>query len=110
MFNKSISDPETYELPEPESNKALHFTPFTLIIATGYVTLASVVVNIGSLVSDILSHMEVWCLLLHFRHVLLLLHSEALCLAPVQLKHSFFSLSNFLRSLTVFTILQSEDL
>ena len=100
-----------YELPEPVSKSALHLTPFTFTIATGYVTLASVVTNIGSdLLSANLSHIEVWSLLLHFKQVLALRHSAALCLAPVQLKQSFLSLNNFLRSVTLFAVLQSEDL
>ena len=100
-----------YELPEPLSKSALHLTPFTFIIATGYVTLVSVVTNIGSdLLSAHLSHIDYWCLFLHFKQVLALQHSAALCLAPQQLKQSFLSLNIFLRSVTVFAVLQSEDL
>ena len=45
---------------------ALLLTPFTFIIVTGYVTLALVVTNIGSdLLSANLSHIDVWCSLLH---------------------------------------------
>ena len=36
-----------YELPEPVPKSALHLTPFTLIVATGYVTLVSAVTNNG---------------------------------------------------------------
>ena len=97
-----------YELPEPVSKSALHLTPFTFIIATGYVTLVSVITNIDS---DLLSsHINVWCLFLYFKQVLELRHSAALCLAPVQLKQSFLSLNIFLRSVTVFAVLQLEDL
>ena len=100
-----------YELPEPVSKSALHLTPFTFIIATGYVTFASVATNIGSdLLSANLSHIDVWCLFLHFKQVLVLRNSTVLYLAPVQLKQSFLSLNIFLRSVTVFAVLQSEDL
>ena len=105
---RSINDSDMYELPEPVSKSALHLTPFTFIIATGYVTLVSVITNIDS---DLLSsHINVWCLFLYFKQVLELRHSAALCLAPVQLKQSFLSLNIFLRSVTVFAVLQSEDL
>ena len=53
-----------YELPEPVSKITLNLTPFTFIIATWYVTLVSVVSNIGSdLLSANLSHIDVDCLL-----------------------------------------------
>ena len=46
-----------YHLPEPVSKNVLHLTPFIFIIATGYVTLVSVVTNSGSdLLSANLSH------------------------------------------------------
>ena len=100
-----------YELPEPVSESALRLTPFTFIIATGYVTLASVDTNICSdLLSANLSHIEVWCLFLHFKQVLARRHSATLCLAPVQLKQSLLLLNIFQRSVTFFAVLQSEDL
>ena len=96
-----------YELPESLSKSALHLTPFTFTIATGYVTVVSVVTNIGSdLLSANLSHIDVWCLFLHFKQVLVLRHSAALCLDPVQLKQRFLSPNIFLRSDTVFAVLQ----
>ena len=99
------------QLNESVSESALHLTPFTFIIATGHVTFASVVTNMGSdLLSANLSHIDVWCLFLHLKQVLALRHSGALCLAPVQLQQSFLSLNIFLRSVTVFAVLQSEDL
>ena len=111
IFSRSINDSYMYELPETVSKSALHLTPFTFIITTGYVTLVSVVTKIGSdLLSANLSHIDVWCLFLHFKQVLALRHSAALCLAAVQLKQSFLSLNIFLRSVTVFAVLQSEDL
>ena len=74
------------------SKCGLPLTPFTFIIVTGYVTFASVVTNIGSdLLSANLSHIDVWCLFLHFKQALALRHSAALCLALVQLKQSFYS-------------------
>ena len=111
ILSRSINDSDMYELPEPVSKSALHLTPFTFIIAAGYVTLASVVTNIGSdLLSAILSHIDVWCLILHFKQVLALRRSAALCLATVQLKQSFLSLNIFQRSVTVYAALQSQDL
>ena len=109
ILSRSISDSDMYKLPEPVSKSALNLTSFTFIIATGYVTLALVVTNIGSdLLSGDLSHINVWCLFLHFKQVLALRHYAALCLAPVrhyaalclapvQLKQSFLWLSIFLR-------------
>ena len=109
ILSKSINDSDMYKLPEPVSKSALNLTSFTFIIATGYVTLALVVTNIGSdLLSGDLSHINVWCLFLHFKQVLALRHYAALCLAPVrhyaalclapvQLKQSFLWLSIFLR-------------
>ena len=38
----------------------------------------------SNLLSPNLSHIDVWCLFLHFKQVLALRHSAALCLAPVQ--------------------------
>ena len=106
---RSINDSDMNELRLSKS--ALHLTQFTIIIATGYVTLISVVTNIGSdLLSANLSHIDVWCLFLHFKQVLVLRHSAALCLAPVQLKQSSLLLNFFQRSVTVFAVLQSKDL
>ena len=111
ILSRSISDSGIYELPQPVSKSALHFTLFTFRIATGYVTLVSVVTNIGSdLLSANLSDVDVWCLFSHFKQVSELRHSAALCLASVQLKQSFLSLNIFLRSVTVFAVLQSEDI
>ena len=107
----SINDSDMCQLNESVSKSALHLTPFTFIIATGYVTFASVVTNMGSdLLSANLSHIDVWCLFLHLKQVLALRHSGALCLAPVQLQQSFLSPSIFLRLVTVFAVLQSEDI
>ena len=51
-----------YHLPEPVSKNVLHLTSFIFIIATGYVTLVSVVTNSGSdLLSANLSHIYVRC-------------------------------------------------
>ena len=109
ILSRSINDSDMYKLPEPVSKSALNLTSFTFISATGYVTLALVVTNIGSdLLSGDLSHINVWCLFLHFKQVLALRHYAALCLAPVrhyaalclapvQLKQSFLWLSIFLR-------------
>ena len=109
ILSRSRNDSDMYELPVSKS--ALHLTLFTFIIATGYVTLALVVTNIGSnLLSDNLSHIDVWCLSLRFKQVLALRHSAALCLTPLQLKQIFLSLNIFLRSVTVFAVLQSENL
>ena len=100
-----------YELPELVFKSVLHSAPFTSIIATGYFTLVSVVTDIGSdLPSANFLHIDVRCLFLHFKQMLALRHSAALGLAPVQLKQSFLSLNIFLRSVTVFAVLQSEDL
>ena len=52
ILSRSINDSDMYEVPEPVSKSVLHVTPFTFIIATGYVTLVPVVTNIGS---DLLS-------------------------------------------------------
>ena len=83
ILRRSINDSDMYELPERASKGALYFTPFTLIIATGYVTLVSVVTNFGSgLLSANLSHTDVGCLFLHFKQVLALWHSVGLCLSP----------------------------
>ena len=100
-----------YELPEPVSKSALHLTPFSFIIATRYVTLVLVVTKIDSdLLSANFSDIDVWCLFLHFKQVLALRHSAALCLAPAQLKKRFLSLNIFLGSVTVLAVLQSEYL
>ena len=108
---RSINDFNISELPEPVSNSALHLTPLTFIIPTGYVTLVSVVTNIGSgLLSANLSQIDVWCLFLHFKQVLALQHSAVLFLAPAQLKQIFSSLNIFLLSVTAFAVLQSEEL
>ena len=108
---RSINDFNISELPEPVSNSALHLTPLTFIIPTGYVTLVSVVTNIGSgLLSANLSQIDVWCLFLHFKQVLALQHSAVLFLAPTQLKQIFSSLNIFLLSVTAFAVLQSEEL
>ena len=48
ILSRSRNDSDMYELPEPVSKSALHLTLFTFIIATGYVTLALVITNIGS--------------------------------------------------------------
>ena len=45
-----------YELPEPVSKSALHLTPFTFIIATGYVTLASLVTNMAEVYRQLIYH------------------------------------------------------
>ena len=67
ILSRSINDSDMYKLPEPVSKNALHFTPFNFIIATEYVTLVLVVTNISSdLLSANLSHIDVWCLFLHF--------------------------------------------
>ena len=88
------------------SKSALHLTSFTFTIATVYVTLVSVVTNIASdLVSAYLSHIDLWCLFLHFKQALAIGHSAALCLAPVQSKEDFLLLNIFLRSVTVSTVL-----
>ena len=111
ILSRSTYDFDIYELSEPVSKSALYLTPFTFVIATGYVTLVLLVTNIGSdLLSANLSHIDVWCLFLHFKQALALRHFSALCLAPVQLKQSFLSLNIILRSVTVFAVLQSEDL
>ena len=47
ILNRSINDSYMYELSAPVSTRAVHLNPFTFIIATGYITLASVVTNIG---------------------------------------------------------------
>ena len=47
FLSRSINNSDMYELPEPVPKSALHLTPFTLIIATGYVTLVSAVTNNG---------------------------------------------------------------
>ena len=47
ILSRLINDSDMYELPEPVSKSALHLTPFTFIIATGYVTLVSAVTNNG---------------------------------------------------------------
>ena len=91
ILNRSINYSDMLELPEPVSKSALHLTLFTFIIATGYVTLVSLVTNIGlDLLSANLSHIDICCLFLHFKQVLALPHSSVLCLAPVQWKQSFF--------------------
>ena len=40
-------------------------------------------------VTTSLSQIKEWCFPFHFTHELLLIHSEAHCLVPVQLKHNF---------------------
>ena len=83
ILSRSINDYDLHKLPEPAFKSVLHLTPFTFIIATGYVTFASVATNIGSdLLPANLSHIDVWCLFLHFKQALELPHSAALCLAP----------------------------
>ena len=94
-----------YKLPEPVSKSAWHLATFTFIIATGYATLLSVVTNTSTdLLPANLLRIDAWCLFLHFKQVLALWHSAALCLAPVQLKQSFLSLNIFLRSVMVLQI------
>ena len=59
ILSRLTNDSDMYELPEAVSKSALHFTPFTFAIATGDVTLASVVTNIGSdLLLANLSHID----------------------------------------------------
>ena len=83
ILRRSTNDSDMYELPERASKGALYFTPFTLIIATGYVTLVLVVTKFGSsLLSANLSHTDVGCLFLHFKQVLSLWHSVGLWLSP----------------------------
>ena len=53
---RSINDSDMYELPEPVSKSALHLTPFTFIIATGYVTLASLVTNMAEVYRQLIYH------------------------------------------------------
>ena len=63
ILSRSINDSDMYELSEPVSKSALHLTTFTFVIATGYVTLVSVVTNIGSdLLTANLAHIDVYCL------------------------------------------------
>ena len=65
VLSRSINDSDMYELPEPVSKSVLRLTPFIFIIAIGYgyVTLVSVVTNIGSdLLPANLSHIYVWSL------------------------------------------------
>ena len=63
IFSRSINDSDMYKPPEPVSKRALHLTQFTFIIATGYVTLVSVVTNIGlDFLAANLSHIDAWCL------------------------------------------------
>ena len=96
ILNRSINYSDMLELPEPVSKSALHLTLFTFIIATGYVTLVSLVTNIGlDLLSANLSHIDIWCLFLHFKQVLALPHSSVLFLVPVQWKQSFFIAQHF---------------
>ena len=102
ILSRSIIDSDIYGLPEPVSKSALHLTPVTFVVATGYDTLASVVIISSELLSANLSHLDVWCLFLNFKQVVALQHSVALCLAPVQLKQSFLLLNIFLHSVTVF--------
>ena len=107
ILGRSIHDSDIHELPESVSKSTLHLSPFAFIIATGYVTLVLGVTNIGSdllsaslsHLSAGLSHIDVWCLFLHFKPVLLLRHSTAPCFTPVQLKQSFL-----LRLVTVFAV------
>ena len=96
-----------YELSEPVSKSALYFTPFTFIIATGYVTLVLVVTNIGSgLLLTNLSQIYVWCLFLHFKQVLALRH----VFSPCTVETKFFTaqyFSTFSRGFYSFTISRS---
>lgn len=83
---------EALEFLYSVSNRALHLTWSTFIISLRYITVASVVTNIGpELFSKILPHSDVWCLFLQLLHVLLRYYA-ALCLGPVHLKQSFLSL------------------
>ena len=109
ILSRSINDSDMYELPQPVPKSILHLTPFIFNIATGYVTLVSVVTNID-LLSANLSHIDVWCLFLHFKQVSALRHSTVLRLVPVQLKQSFLLLNILLRSVMFFAVLQSEDI
>ena len=56
ILSRSINDSDMYELPEPVSKSALHLTPFTFIIATGYVTLASLVTNMAEVYRQLIYH------------------------------------------------------
>ena len=53
---------------------------------------------------------EVWCFALHRKQVVLLRRSDARCLTPVQLKHSFLSDKIFFRDEMPTTCSQSTDL
>ena len=59
----------------------------------------------GSDVGDWLSHMLVWCFLLHWRHLLLKWQAETKCF-PRQLKQNFFLLTISIRLRRVVTLLQ----
>ena len=54
------------------------------------------------------SQIEVWCLLWHLRHPILLLHSLARWWGPIQLKHRRCVAEDFFRSSFTTNVLQSE--
>ena len=64
-----------------------HLTSYISIRTTEYVIEQILAVNS---VAVVLSQIEEWCSPLHFTYDLLLGHSGARCLVPVQLKHNFF--------------------
>ena len=103
ILSRSINDSDMYELLEPVSKSVLHLTPFTTVYCywVCYISLGSVTTIGSDLLSANLSHIDVWSLFLHFKQVLALRHFVALCLAPVHI---------FVRSVTVFAVLQSEGL
>ena len=81
----------------------------TVIIATGYVTLATVVTNIGSdLLSANLSHIDVWCSLLHFKQFGATAFRGSVSSCTIETK--FFIVQYFSTFITVFAVLRSEDL
>ena len=111
FFRSFTYSAEIYELPAPVSKRALHFIiPSTTATTTGYTTVPLPVANIICLVALAwTSQIEVWCFALHRKRVVFLRHSDARCLTPVQLKHSFFSDKIFIRDGTSATWSQSAD-
>ena len=92
------------------SKNALLLTQFTFIIVTGYVTLASVVTNIGSdLLSANLSHIDVWCSLLHFKQFGATAFRGSV-FSSCTIETKFFIVQYFSTFITVFAVLRSEDL
>ena len=91
ILSKSINDSDMYELPEPVSKSAPHLTPFTfLLLLLGMLHQTRYSLTLAKIYYQLIYHVQMYGVFLHFKQVLSLRHSVVLCLASEQGKQKFF--------------------